>query len=56
LVFVFLQQLGANDKFTYAFSTVPQEISGRDITSDNRVVEDPVTIRKMLVPDFNRRR
>ena len=32
LVFVFLQQLGTNDKFTYAFSTVPQEIiSGRDV-------------------------
>jgi len=24
LVFVFLQQLGNNDRFTYAFSTVPQ--------------------------------
>ena len=24
LVFVFLQQVGTNDKFTYAFSTVPQ--------------------------------
>ncbi len=24
LVFVFLQQLGANDRFTYAFSTVPR--------------------------------
>ena len=32
LVFVFLQQLGNNDRFTYAFSTVPQEIvSGRDM-------------------------
>ena len=51
LVFVFLQQLGANDKFTYAFSTVPQEIiSGRDITSDNRVVEDPVTRQRFLTP------
>lgn len=26
LVFVFLQGLGTNDKFTYAFSTVPAEI------------------------------
>jgi membrane associated rhomboid family serine protease len=51
LVFVFLQQLGANDRFTYAFSTVPQEIvSGRDISSDNRVVADPVTGQRVLLP------
>ena len=32
LVFVFLQGLGTNDQFTYAFSTVPEEIrSGEDI-------------------------
>ena len=32
LVFVFLQGLGTNEKFTYAFSTVPQEIrTGEDI-------------------------
>lgn len=43
LVFVFLQGLGGNDRFTYAFSTVPAEItSGRDI---NRpvAIEDPVS-------------
>lgn len=51
LVFVFLQQLGANDKFTYAFSTVPQEIvSGRDITTSDRVVEEPVTGQEVLIP------
>jgi membrane associated rhomboid family serine protease len=34
LVFVFLQGLGSNDRFTYAFSTVPAEIiSGRDIVT-----------------------
>jgi membrane associated rhomboid family serine protease len=34
LVFVFLQGLGSNDKFTYAFSTVPGEIlTGRDIVT-----------------------
>jgi membrane associated rhomboid family serine protease len=34
LVFVFLQGMGANEKFTYAFSTVPAEIlTGRDITT-----------------------
>jgi len=51
LVFVFLQQLGTNDKFTYAFSTVPQEIvSGRDIRTPDRVVEQPVTGQELLLP------
>jgi len=51
LVFVFLQQLGANDKFTYAFSTVPQEIvSGRDITTSDRVVREPVSGQEVLIP------
>ena len=32
LVFVFLQGMGTNERFTYAFSTVPQEIrTGEDI-------------------------
>ena len=32
LVFVFLQGLGTNERFTYAFSTVPQEIrTGEDV-------------------------
>jgi membrane associated rhomboid family serine protease len=51
LVFVFLQQLGTNDKFTYAFSTVPQEIiSGRDVRTPDRVVEEPVTGQQLLIP------
>lgn len=51
LVFVFLQQLGTNDRFTYAFSTVPSEItSGRDITTPDRVVEHPVTGQEVLLP------
>jgi rhomboid family protein len=38
LVFVFLQGLGTNDRFTYAFSTVPQEIrTGEDVARDVRV-------------------
>jgi membrane associated rhomboid family serine protease len=50
LVFVFLQQLGANDKFTYAYSTVPEEIvSGRDIRTADRVVET-VTGQELLLP------
>jgi membrane associated rhomboid family serine protease len=38
LVFVFLQGLGENERFTYAFSTVPQEIrTGTDIARPVRV-------------------
>ncbi|HMK18000.1 MAG TPA: rhomboid family intramembrane serine protease [Chitinophagaceae bacterium] len=34
LVFVFLQGMGGNEKFTYAFSTVPAEIlTGKDIAT-----------------------
>lgn len=41
LVFVFLQGLGSNEKFTYAYSTVPGEIlTGRDI------VTRPVMVRQ----------
>ena len=51
LVFVFLQQLGTNERFTYAFSTVPQEIlSGRDIRTPDRIREDPVTGQQLLIP------
>ena len=51
LVFVFLQQLGANDRFTYAFSTVPLEIvSGRDVETPDRVVVQPVTGQEVLIP------
>ncbi len=51
LVFVFLQQLGSNDRFTYAFSTVPQEIvSGKDIATGDRVIQHPYTGQEFLVP------
>jgi membrane associated rhomboid family serine protease len=43
LVFVFLQGLGTNDRFTYAYSTVPQEIvTGRDVTTPDRQFRNPV--------------
>jgi len=42
LVFVFLQGLGSNDRFTYAFSTVPEEIvTGRDTTTPDRQFRNP---------------
>ena len=43
-VFVFLQGLGSNEKFTYSFSTVPEEIvTGEDIVTDDQMYEDPLT-------------
>ena len=51
LVFVFLQQVGTNDKFTYAFSTVPQEIvTGRDIVRPDEILVDPLTRQEYLRP------
>jgi membrane associated rhomboid family serine protease len=51
LVFVAFQRLGTNDRFTYAFSTVPQEIrTGKDIVTGDREVEEPVTHERIVVP------
>ena len=51
LVFVFLQQLGTNEHFTYAFSTVPGEIlTGHDIVTPSRVLVDPVTGQRLQIP------
>lgn len=51
LVFVFLQGLGSNDRFTYAYSAVPYEIvSGRDMTTPNRVVKHPMTGQEVEIP------
>jgi len=50
-VFVLFQGLGSNDRFTYAFSTVPQEIvSGHDVVTPARRVEDPVSGRTFVQP------
>src|SRR5215471_16182125 len=49
-VFVFLQGFGTNDKFTYAFSTVPAEIlTGKDIVT-RPVVVQPVTGQRIEMP------
>src|ERR1041385_8986634 len=51
LVLVFLQSLGSNDRFTYAFSTVPAEIvTGRDIVARDRVLIQPVTGQQVEIP------
>ena len=44
IVFFFFQGMGSNDRFTYAFSTVPREIAtGQDVTTPDRVLRDPVS-------------
>ena len=51
LVFVFFQGLGANDRFTYAWATVPAEIvSGRDITTRDRVATVEPTKQRIEIP------
>jgi membrane associated rhomboid family serine protease len=51
LVFVFLQGLGSNDRFTYAYSTVPAEIvTGRDVVTSDRILVQPVTGQRVEVP------
>lgn len=55
LVFVFLQGLGSNERFTYAFSTVPAEIiTGRDIVTPDRIVIEPITGQRMAIPGLQR--
>jgi membrane associated rhomboid family serine protease len=51
LVFVFLQGLGNNERFTYAFATVPAEIvTGRDIVTRDRIVVQPFTGQGLEMP------
>ena len=51
LVFVFLQGLGTNEKFTYAFSTVPAEIiTGKDIVTRDRIMVQPFTGQRVEIP------
>ncbi len=51
LVFVLLQGLGSNTRFTYALSMVPREIiTGRDVVTEPRVVTDPETGERFSVP------
>src|SRR5437899_170616 len=51
LVFVFLQGFGTNEKFTYAFSTVPKEIiTGKDIATRDRIVVLPFTGQQVKMP------
>jgi membrane associated rhomboid family serine protease len=50
-VFVFLQGFGQDLGFTYAYSAVPAEIvSGRDIVTQDRVVQDRSTGERYRLP------
>jgi membrane associated rhomboid family serine protease len=53
VVFVFLQGMGTNERFTYAFSTIPQEIrTGEDVAGDVAVSvgEEQATIPLQPTP------
>ncbi|MGH9897910.1 MAG: rhomboid family intramembrane serine protease [Pyrinomonadaceae bacterium] len=51
LVFVFFQQFGGDNQFTYAYSTVPAEIvSGKDLVTPERYLRDPLTGARYSAP------
>ncbi len=56
LVFIFLQGFGSDENFTFAFSTVPEEIiTGKDVVSDGqRIVEDPVSGTTFMLPELQK--
>ena len=57
LVFVVFQGLGTNDTFTYKYATVPKEIAtGKDIVTNDRVIEDPISGRTFQRPGYSRPR
>jgi len=50
-VFVFLQGLGNDLSFTFAYSTIPAEIlSGHDIVTNSQIVQDPLTGQPVEMP------
>lgn len=51
LVFIFLQGMGGNDTFTYAYSAVPAEIiTGQDIVTQSRLVTIAETGQQFWMP------
>src|SRR5260221_10475168 len=53
-VFVLLQGLGANDRFTYTFSTVPREIvTGKDVVTPAQTGEEPVSGPPFVQPGLD---
>lgn len=55
IIFIFLQDLGRNIHFTFAYSTIPAEIlSGRDIITNPTMVRDPYTGGNIEMPGLQR--
>lgn len=55
LVFVFLQDFGNNEKFTYSYSVVPEEIvTGKDIVTNSKTYEDLSTGETYTVPGLEK--
>jgi len=51
IVFIWLQDLGTNEKFTYKFSAVPAEIiTGKDIVTHSESYENPATGERYTIP------
>ncbi|WP_121352292.1 rhomboid family intramembrane serine protease [Flavisolibacter nicotianae] len=51
LVFIFLQKMGTDWRFTYAYATVPAEIlTGHDVVSHSKVLTDVVTGERIQIP------
>ena len=50
LVFLLFQQMGANPRFTYAFSVIPQEIvSGQDVVTEWGLQRTPIPVYLTLI-------
>lgn len=51
IVFIFLQDMGRNINFTFAYATVPAEIlTGSDIITESRILRDPYTGQQLEMP------
>ncbi len=50
-VFIFFQDFGNNEKFTYKYSMVPEEIiTGRDVVTQTETFENPATGERYTIP------
>lgn len=55
LVFVFLQDFGNNLKFTFSYSTVPEEIvTGKDVVTSSKTYQDTVTGETYTIPGLEK--
>lgn len=54
-VFIYFEDWGRNINFMFGYATVPAEIlSGRDIITDSRIVEDALTGQQAQMPGLQR--